>query len=276
MDYRGFSLLNEECFHQTRGRLLLAFCLIVYSFLPVHCQIGSRIKAKTPNGQSNSFLKSYGHPYQNRLSLVAGIGLAGYSGDICRIKDSGLQHHYLNFGLSAGLAYRFTNYISACWDNSYQLLKARARPETWGEWGFRSHLLGSTIILQINTTSKTAGEQYNRNLDMYFLAGLGVFYCSTKVNADAIIYDWLKPMLKNAQKPIAFTFPIGIGATWRLTDQASLGIEAVYYFTTTDLLDGASLVADSKPRPDNYLTIQIRFTRQLFQLFHYKEYMQRK
>lgn len=276
MDYRGFSLLQEECFHQTRGRLLLAFCLIVYCLLPAHSQTGSRIKAKAPNGQSNAFLKPYAHPYQNRLSLVAGIGLAGYTGDICRLKDSDLQHHYLHIGLSAGLAYRFTNYLSVRWDNSYQSLQARARPGTWGDLAFHSHLFGSAISFQINTTSKTVGEQYNRSLDAYFVAGFGVLYYRTKVNADATTYEWLKPMLATARSPIAFTFPIGIGANWRLTDQANLGLEAVYHFTTTDLLDGTSLTNDPNPHADHYLTLQIRFTQQLFQLFHYKDYLQRK
>lgn len=253
------------------------FCMLgLWLVTPACAQNSTPVKAKTPDTKSNSFFKPYSHPNKSRFSWMAGVGVGAYSGDICRLSDGRLQHHYFNPGLSAGLSYQLTNYIAARWDNTYQLLRAGSRPETWGNWSFRSHVWTSTVGVQINLISRTRLERDHMRWDGYLLAGGGILFYQTRLSAEAEQLAASNSLLAKSKHPIAAVFPVGIGGSRYLSNRWSVGLECTYRFTTTDLLDGASLVNDPRPRKDDYLMVRVYVTKQIFQIFRYNDYMKRK
>ncbi len=271
----GFCFFKDTIF-ATWPSIALLWILCLMGPVTADGQSSTSRKAKTPNTKTNGFLKPYGHPNQSRFSFFAGAGLGAYSGDICLLSDGRLQHYYFNPGVTAGLNYRITNFISVRWDNGYQLLRAKSRADTWGDWSFRSHMASSTVGFQLNLTSKSSIERNEKRWDGYLFGGAGILFYQTKSSVDAEKFAAFSDILAKPKHPFAAVFPVGIGVSRYWKNQWSVGLECTYRFTTTDLLDGASLTTDTSPRTDDYLTVQVVFTKQLFQLFSYGDYMKRK
>jgi hypothetical protein len=266
----GFALFKHAIF-QT-ACLLGLLC----GGVPAIGQNAADSRAKIPDIRNRAFVKPYAHPNQSNFSVSTGVGLGAYAGDICRLTDRHLQHNYLNPGLSAGLSYRLTNYAAVRWDNNYQSLRVQSQPGTWGGLAFRAGVLTSMVAVQVNASSKTNLEHEQHGWDPYFFAGGGILFYQTAVSVDPAAYERFSQLLVQPRSSKAAVFPVGAGVTWHQSGQWGVSLEAMYVFTTTDLLDGASLSIDPKPRKDDFLLLQLRVTHQFFRLFRYKAYLKRK
>jgi len=62
---------------------------------------------------------------------------------------------------------------------------------------------------------------------------------------------------RNTYPLLAGAFPVGIGGTLKASRHLYLTLDALYYFTTTDLLDDVSQRANPK-QPDNFATLTLK------------------
>ena len=278
MERTNHNLDGQGGFAFLKHTVLQAACLLVLLLVcrTAAGQTSTGFRTKTPDIRKNAFLMPYAHPNQSNLSVWAGVGFGGYSGDICRLIDRKLQGNHLNPGITAGLSYRLTNYASLRWANSFQSLGAKARPGTWGGWAFRSRIGESAVVGQVSLFSKTNIEAAHEGWEAYALVGGGVLICQIKTSVDAVAYGRFGYLLVPPTRKISAVFPVGGGVAWHWNGQWSLGAEALCHFTTTDLLDGVSLSADPRPRKDNFLTLQVQVAHQLSRFFRYKAYLKRK
>ncbi|MDH3709001.1 MAG: porin family protein [Cyclobacteriaceae bacterium] len=79
------------------------------------------------------------------------------------------------------------------------------------------------------------------DLTTYAIAGIGGTYYNPKAELNGTDYK-LRPLMTEGVDygEIAFVIPVGAGASVRLNYDWSIGLEAIYRFTTTDFLDDVS------------------------------------
>ena len=223
-----------------------------------------------------SLFKSYAHPLLSRYALVVGGGLSGYNGDLNRPADFRLQNNYLNPSLYLGLDFLATNYLSIRWQNMVGQLKGKAKPGNWGGLSFRTHYVSSEISLVLQAISEKRMEKEDLHWNPYAMVGVGGMYYQVRTQIDSTLRAGLERFTERPKSPATLIVPVGIGLAWRVNQRTKVALETVYGFMGTDFIDGASLRDDPEPGKDNYFTLRLRVSWQLYRRFHYKQYLKRE
>jgi hypothetical protein len=121
---------------------------------------------------------------------------------------------------------------------------------------FRSTIIELFVAAEIHLGSLLTGDSYAR-LDPYLLGGVGIFRFNPQAYYQGSYRD-LQPLNTEGQgltqyqdqKPYALTqlnVPVGGGLNWRLTDQITIGVEALAFLLFTDYLDDVSTIYITHP-----------------------------
>jgi hypothetical protein len=183
------------------------------------------------------FLTASGQPYHRQpLRLNLGLNLAYYNGDL----TAKLKNNTLRVGVNAGLTKTLSPHLTFATDLSYIHLKATDDYPERG-YSFSSDNGVLTGRLQYNLLADKSlyiGPEHREvPVLVYAEAGLG-----------AMLYDPaaaqqnlpLAPEGRNKYPGLAAVLPVGGGVTLRASKRLAFSLEALYYFTSTDLLDDVS------------------------------------
>ena len=192
------------------------------------------------------------------LRLHLSGNLAYYNGDLTsRLKDNTLRLG-LGVGLTQVLSPRFT--FSS--EISYFYLKAKDQNTSRG-YSFESTngLLQATLRYHLfEDKSMYVGlQKKNMPAQLFLEAGAGLLLTSpTAYQADGIGGEQqLPPDTRQGYPLLAAAFPVGIGGTLKASNHLYFTLDALYYFTTTDLLDDVSRRGNPN-QPDNFATVTLK------------------
>ena len=200
------------------------------------------------------FLTSRNQPYYRPpLRLNAGVNLAYYNGDLTdRLADNTFK-----VGLNAGLAQSLSPRLTFALDLSYLHLTAKdIYPQRGYAFSSDNGLL--TALLRYNLLadkSMLIGPNHQETAVLPFLsAGGGGMLFSPSLRRDRAA---LPPEANNSYPTLAAVLPLGGGVTLRASKQLAFTAEALYYFTTTDLLDDVSQRGNSN-QTDAFATVTLK------------------
>ncbi len=169
-----------------------------------------------------------------------GINTAYYSGDLTdRVKDNTFR-----VGLSLGLVRTLSPHLSFGVDLGYVKLKAKDFYPSRGYSFDNTNGLLATFLRYNLFADKSMylGPNYKATPVQVFLqAGVGgLLYNPTATQNVGAYYATLPPETPNAYPALAGVLPVGGGVTLHTGKSLALTLEGLYYFTSTDLLDGIS------------------------------------
>jgi hypothetical protein len=180
------------------------------------------------------FLTPSGKPYHRQpLRLTLGLNLGYYNGDL----TGKLNNNSLRLGINAGLTKTLSPHLTLATDLSYVRLKATDDYPARG-YSFSGDNGLLTGRLQYNIWADKSlyvgPEHHEMPLLVYAEAGVG-----------ALVYDpsatqqgfGIPPEGRNKYPDLAAVLPVGGGVTLRASKGVAFTLEALYYFTSTDLLD---------------------------------------
>jgi len=180
------------------------------------------------------FLTADNQPYHRLpLRLNAGANLAYYNGDLTnRFSDNKFK-----VGLNVGLAKTLSPRLTFALDLSYLHLGAQDIYPQRG-YSFTSNNVLLTTLLRFNLLadkSMLIGPKHKEMPVLPFLsAGVGAML----FNPSAGQYGFAVAPEPNTTYPgLAAVLPVGGGVTLRASQRLAFTAEALYYFTSTDLLD---------------------------------------
>jgi len=179
------------------------------------------------------------------MSYTAGIGLAGYSGDVC----SSLSCTKLSPYFTLGMGYKVLPRIFVGGEFDLFSLKAEDKIETRG-YDFESN----NLELAFYTNFYLREDIVRRHQDLvkkhklvkpYIYAGFS--FMNFVVNSDN----------NEVQYPRnAFLLPLGLGVNFHFTHRINVKVEGVYKLGFTDYLDGVSETAG--PGRDSYGILRVK------------------
>jgi hypothetical protein len=183
------------------------------------------------------FFTSTGQPYRRLpLRVNFGLNLGYYNGDL----TDRLQDNTLRVGLNAGLAKPLSPHVTIVADLSYFHLKAVDRFPERG-YSFTSDNGMLTGRLRYNLFADKSlyiGPNRKEMPALLFVeAGVGalVFNPATAQYNVPVAAEG-----RNMYPALAGVLPLGGGVTLRASQRLAFTLEALYYFTSTDMLDGIS------------------------------------
>lgn len=190
--------------------------------------------------------------------LFVSGNLAYYNGDLTnRFADNTFQLGP-GLGLTQALSPRFT------FSSELSLLYLQAKDFYPGRgYSFESTngLLQATLRYNIfEDKSMYSGlMQQPSPAQLFVEAGAGLLLTSpTAYQADGAGGRVQLPAEAGNSYPLlAGVFPVGLGGTLKASPHLYLTLDALYYFTTTDLLDDISQRANPK-QPDNFATLSLK------------------
>jgi len=183
------------------------------------------------------FFTATGQPYRRPpLRLNFGVNVAYYNGDL----TSRLNDNTLRVGVNAGLAQPLSPHLTFAADLSYLHLKAQDHfPERGYSFSSDNGLL--TGRLQYNLFADKSlyiGPKHQEMPVLVFVeAGVGAMLYKP---ATGQFDKPLPPEGNNTYPALAGVLPLGGGVTLRASKRLAFTVEGLYYFTTTDQLDGIS------------------------------------
>jgi hypothetical protein len=187
-----------------------------------------------------------------RVSL--GINTAYYNGDLTdRLKDNTLR-----VGLTLGVVRTLSPRVTFGADLGYVKLKAQDYFPTRG-FSFENTNALLTTFLRYNLLADKSmylGQNYRRTPVLVFVqAGIGgLIYNPDLYQNVGLPYPVSAPDENpNAYPALAGVLPVGGGVTLRAGNSLAFTLEGLYYFTTTDLLDGVSQRANPNS-VDSFIT----------------------
>jgi hypothetical protein len=183
------------------------------------------------------FLTRTGQPYhRSPLRLTAGINLGYYNGDL----TSKLANNTVRVGINAGIAKTLSPHVTVVADVSYFHLKA---VDDFPERGYVFSTDGGLLTGRVHYNlfadkSLYVGPMQKEVPLLVFLeAGAGF----TVFSPAAAQYNVpLLPEGRNTYPALAAVLPVGAGVTLRASKRLGFTAEALYYFTSTDMLDDIS------------------------------------
>lgn len=192
------------------------------------------------------------------LRLHISSNLAYYNGDLTnRFKDNTFRPGF-GVGLTQVLGPRFT--FSS--ELALVYLKAKDQNVSRG-YSFEgtNGLLQATLRYHLfEDKSMYVGLQKKDMPAQLFLeAGAGLLLTSpTAYQSDGVGGEvQLRPDTFAGYPLLAAAFPVGIGGTLKASNHLYFTLDALYYFTTTDLLDDVSRRGNPK-QPDNFATLTLK------------------
>lgn len=227
-------------------RVPLLLALLGSSFSAIAAPPGYHAPRRflTPGGQAY-------HRQPLRLSL--GLNLAYYNGDL----TGKLTNNSLRVGVNAGLTKTLSPRLTLATDLSFFRLKATDDYPDRG-YGFSSDNGLLTGRLQYNILADKSlyiGPAHREvPLLVYAEAGVGALVYSPT----ATQYNVALPAEgRNKYPDLAAVLPVGGGVTLRTSKRLALSLEALYYFTSTDLLDDVSQRGNPN-RHDDFATLTFK------------------
>lgn len=204
------------------------------------------------------FLTSDNQPYHRLpLRLNAGVNLAYYNGDL----TNHFSDNKFKVGLNAGLAKTLSPHLTFALDLSYLHLAAKDIYPQRG-YAFTSNNVLLTTLLRYNLfadKSMLIGPKHQEMPVLVFLsAGVG----ATLFNPSASLRGMpLPPEGNNTYPGLAAVLPVGGGVTLRASPRLAFTAEALYYFTSTDLLDDVKQRGNPNSTDDfATLTVKVEYS----------------
>jgi hypothetical protein len=183
------------------------------------------------------FLTADNQPYHRLpLRLNAGVNLAYYNGDL----TNRLADNTFTVGLNVGLAKTLSPHLTFALDLSSVHLAAKdIYPQRGYAFSSNNYLL--TTLLRYNLfadRSMLIGPKHKEVPVLVFLsAGVGAMLFNPTLSQ----YGFpVAHEANNTYPGLAAVLPVGGGVTLRATKRLAFTAEALYYFTSTDLLDDVS------------------------------------
>lgn len=205
---------------------------------------------------------SEGRPYYRgplRLTLGGGTGL--YNGDL----GNSPGNSFLGPALSLGVLHRLTPRLHVGSEFSYVELGARDRlPER--NLAFVSTNGLGTVFLRFDLLpdeSMFAGSTAEApTFQVYVQGGAGLLLYNPQAYTGterAKEFTSFLPPERNDYAALAGVAPLGAGFGVRLTRQLRAGLEATYYFTTTDYLDDLNIrLGEASANNDGFGTLMLK------------------
>lgn len=204
------------------------------------------------------FLTPSGQPYHRQpLRLGLGVNLGYYNGDL----TGKLSNNTLRVGINAGLTKTLSPRLTLATDLSYLHLKATDDYPARG-YSFSSDNGLLTGRLQYNLLADKSlyvGPAHREvPLLVYVEAGVGAMV----YNPVAAQQNFpLAPEGRNKYPGLAAVLPVGGGVTLRASKGVTFSLEALYYFTSTDMLDDVSQRGNPNQLDDfATLTFKVEFS----------------
>ncbi len=191
------------------------------------------------------------------VRLTFGGNLAYYNGDI----TNRLSNNTLELGLGIGLAQSLSPHVVYGVDLSYFNLQAKDQVLS-RNYNFTSTngLLTTFVRYNLNADkSMYVGPTYRPTpVQVFVQAGVGLTLFDpvvTQRTANGVVT--LSPEKRGDYPGLAAVLPVGAGVTLRASRTVRFTLEGLYYFTTTDLLDGISQRANPN-LTDDFATISLK------------------
>jgi len=171
-----------------------------------------------------------------------GLGTASYHGDLVSPRLNFDLSGAINAGIEFPVKGRFSLRGELLW---YKISNDQDKARDKNDVVFVRNLsfsssnfdLSALGIFRISPTSPRA----RTDLTTYAIAGIGATYFNPKAELNGTDYK-LRPLMTEGfdYSSVAFVIPVGVGANFKLSYEWSIGLEAIYRFTTTDYLDDVS------------------------------------
>ncbi len=174
-------------------------------------------------------------------TINGGLGTATYNGDLVNPRINFDLKGAASLGIEMpvqgrmGIRGEFTVYRIASDDKTVDSEDSNInRNLSFKSTNFELSVLG---VFQITPNS----PRPRTNLTTYAMAGLGGTYLNPKADLNGTTYK-LRPLMTEGvdYSNIALVIPVGAGLSYRINYDWSIGLEAMYRFTTTDYLDDVS------------------------------------
>jgi hypothetical protein len=200
------------------------------------------------------FLTPGGIPYHRQpLRLTLGVNMAYYNGDL----TAKLSNNTLRIGVNAGLTKTLSPHLTLATDLSYVRLKATDDYPVRG-YSFSSNNGLLTGRLQYNILADKSlyiGPLHKEvPLLLYAEAGVGALVYSPIAALQGVE---IAPEGRNKYPDLAAVLPVGGGVTLRASPRVAFSVEALYYFTSTDMLDDVSQ-RGNPDRLDDFATLTFK------------------
>lgn len=185
---------------------------------------------------------------RGNLRLLGGLGLSYYDGDL---RSDRLSQFRFRPNLSAGLSYRFTDYLSVRGEaGAYRLVgsdKGGKNPQR--NLSFRTDNPEGYLALSANLLPYTDFPTHNA----YLFGGLGLTRLNPKAELNGRYYS-LPPLRTEdvAYARLVPIVPVGFGVQRNLTEQLSVGLEIRYTYVISDYLDDVSTVYPESNAIDSF------------------------
>jgi hypothetical protein len=199
-------------------------------------------------------------PYRRLPTRLAlGFNLANYNGDL----TGRLRENTLRLGLSLGLVRTLSPHLTFGADLGYVRLKAADQYPTRG-YRFEGTSSLLTTFLRYNILADKSmyiGPNYRPTTWQPFLqAGVGAaLYNPTveQVVPGAVLSLPAEGNNTASYSGVAAVLPVGGGVTLRASRSLYFTLEGLYYFTSTDLLDGISQRGNPNS-VDSFMTVALK------------------
>jgi opacity protein-like surface antigen len=204
-----------------------------------------------------------GRPYyQGPLHVTLAGGTAFYNGDL----GNSPGDNFFGFAGSLGVLYRLTPHLHLGSEFSYFSLGARDKSKERGLAFTSNNGLGTVFFrydLLADESVFAASVAEAPIFQVYVQGGAGLLlydprsYLGTSRATDATSFF---PPERNDYPALAGAFPVGAGFSVHLIDRWRAGLEANYYFTTTDQLDDISnrRLGGASASPDGFGTLMLK------------------
>ena len=182
-----------------------------------------------------------------------GANLAYYNGDL----TNRLGDNHLKVGLNLGLAHELSPHLTFALDLSYLHLTAKDYYPARG-YSFTTDAGALTALLRYNLIGDKQmligpGHKEMPLLVFVSAGGAALLYSpSLRLRNEA-----LPPEPGNSYPAAALALPVGGGLTLRASPRLAFTAEALYYFTTTDLLDDVSK-RGNPGQTDGFATVTLK------------------
>jgi hypothetical protein len=200
-----------------------------------------------------SSLGGYGQYY---VDYGISAGVSNYLGEIGGGQGNrrdgfvDMKLNYSRWTLGGFYRYRISNKFGVKGSLNYIRLSGDdAKTENPGRRGrnlnfkndmFEALVNGELYIYKVNDVGRTG--RYSTDFNLYFLAGVGLFYSNPKGQLPDGSWVALQPLQTEgvAYKKLNFTIPLGIGFYYTIDRKYRLGMELSWRTTFTDYIDDVS------------------------------------
>ncbi|MDP4265855.1 MAG: SPOR domain-containing protein [Bacteroidota bacterium] len=202
-------------------------------------------------------------------SIIFGVGIASYRGELHPYRENILSIGNHNFGINIGVEKRFGNFLGLSINGLYGQLCEKDFIKNFQHYNFLTNIYQGEFNVIYHFDNDLLLRKKSR-FAPYVFTGIGFMGFNSKGDLkdskNRKYFYWNDGSIKdrsedydnpnlgntlkrdynyetkldstNAYKHNTFTFPLGIGIKFKLSDKFESNIYSIYYFTSTDNLDG--------------------------------------